>query len=75
MCEAWKLQGKEMWAKVGKLCVRKHPRAPTIRALFDERATRAALAFLREAKVGQSVTIPPPRPHAGRGEEGPGPPP
>ena len=32
---------------------------PTIRALFDRRATRAVLAFFRETEVGIFVSAPP----------------
>ena len=36
----------------------KHPKAPRIALLNDERATKAVLSFLRKMKVGQMVTIP-----------------
>ena len=43
-----------LWKEVGKACQWKHPRAPTVRLLFqDERATPAVLSFLRDTKVGR----------------------
>ena len=48
-CEGW--SGGRGW---------KHPRAPFVRLLFqNERATPAALTFLREIKVGRVVTLAP----------------
>ena len=42
----------------GKRCARKHSRAPPAAPLFnDEQATRAVLSFLRDTKVGPTVTI------------------
>ena len=58
-CEEWKPQGKEMWSRVRRPCGCKHHREPAIRALFDERATRAVLTFLRETKVGIFVSTAP----------------
>ena len=46
---------------IGKACRWKHPRAQTVRLLFeDQRATPAVLHFLRETKVGRVVTLAPP---------------
>lgn len=36
----------------GKDCEWKHPRAPVVRRLWDERATEAVLEFLAETRVG-----------------------
>ena len=54
-------QIKELWRSVGKVCEWKHPRAPSVRLLFqDERATPAVLTFIREIKVGRVVILAPP---------------
>ena len=59
-CEAWRPQIQELWKEVGKRRGWKHPRALRMALLFkDERATKAALSFLRKTRVGQMVTIPP----------------
>ena len=60
-CRAREIQIRELWRSVGKACKWKHPRAPTVRLLFeDERATPAVLNFLRDTKVGHMVTLAPP---------------
>ena len=42
---------------MGKACEWKHPRAPTVRLLFeDDRATPAVLDFLRDTRVGRVFT-------------------
>ena len=42
-------------------CEWKHPRAPTIRLLFqDGGATPAVLIFLRDTRVGKTVALAPP---------------
>ena len=57
---AWAAQVKKLWRSVGKVCEWKHPRAPSVRLLFqDERATPAVLTFLRETKVGRVVILAP----------------
>ena len=66
-CAAWRPQIQELWKQVGKRCGWKHPRAPRVALFFDdERATKAALSFLRKPRVGQAITIPP---RDGGGEE------
>ena len=48
---------EESW----KACERKHPRAPSIKTLFQgDRAAPAVLTFLRETKVGRMITLAPP---------------
>lgn len=42
-------------------CNERGIRAPTTRVLFDERAAKVVLTFLRETKIGQFVTNPPKR--------------
>ena len=57
-CRAWATPIEELWRSVGRDCEWKHPRAPTVRVLFqEERATPAVLAFLRDTKVGRMVTL------------------
>ena len=47
-----------MWKSIGKACEREHPRAPSVRLLFQvDRATPAVLTFLVEAKVGKMVSL------------------
>ena len=58
-CKACKTQTKDV-EKAGTCCEWKHRRAPRV-ALppSGERATEAALSFLRDAKVRRAVTTPP----------------
>ena len=60
-CRAWATQIRELWRSVGGACEWKRPRAPSIRLLFqDKHATPAALAFLRDTKIGRMITLAPP---------------
>lgn len=66
-----------MWKRMGKACGWGHPRAPSFRLLWDERAMEAVLEFLRDTKVGYMVTVRVPEEEGldSEGEEaGPGPP-
>ena len=59
-CRAWAAQIKELWRSIGKACEWKHPRAPTVRLLFqNERANPAVLTFLRDTMVGGMVALVP----------------
>ena len=58
-CRAWARQAREMWKDIGKACGWKHPRAPSVRLLWKEKATDAVLAFLRDTRVGCMVTLRP----------------
>ena len=40
-----------MWKDIGKVCGWRHPRAPSVRLLWKEKAAEAVLAFLRDTKV------------------------
>ena len=72
-CRAWKPQITRLWKDIGNGCGWKHPRTPSVKWLWKEKATEAVLEFLRDTRVGK----PPP---AGGGEDtdreegGPGPP-
>ena len=41
-----------MWKDAGEACEWKHPRAPSVRLLWDVRAAWAVLKFLRTTRVG-----------------------
>lgn len=47
-CEASAPQSKTLWRSVGKASVRKHPRAPWIKSLFEEE---------KATKVGEMVSL------------------
>ena len=50
------------------MCAWKHPRAPSVRKIFDdERTTEVVLTFLRDAEVGCMVSLAPPE--EGEGED------
>ena len=61
-----------------RACAWKHPRAPSVRKIFDdERTTEVVLTFLRDAEVGCMVSLAPPEEEEGvdeweeeEGEEG-----
>ena len=77
-CRAWPPQARRMWRDIGKVCGWRHPRAPSVRLLWDGRATEAVLDFLRDTRVGCLVALRrPPEERGDDGEEeesGPGPP-
>ena len=50
-CRAWAPQAR-MWKEIGKACEWKHRRTPSVRFLWDGRATEAVLEFLRTTMVG-----------------------
>ena len=41
-----------MWKDIGEACEWEHPRIPSVRPLWDGRATEAVLEFLRTTRVG-----------------------
>ena len=49
-----------MWKRVEKACRWEHPRPPSVRRVFHERATVAVLDFLRDTRVGCIVSLSPP---------------
>ena len=68
-----------MWKKIGEECRWKHPRAPSIKHLWKDKATDAGLEFLRDTRMRYLVTARRlSREEEGEGEEneedGPGPP-
>lgn len=70
-----------MWAKIGKAlaCGWKHPKAPSAKHLWKDKATDAVLEFLKVTRVECLVTVGRlPRGEEGEGKEnegdGPGPP-
>ena len=79
-CPAWAGQARVMWKRIERLCEWKRPRAPSVRAMFqNQRATPAVLTFLRDTRVGRMVSVTPQgdgrREKDSEGEEGgPGPP-
>ena len=57
-CQAWRAQRDKTWRSVGKACRWKHPRAPSVRALFqNDEATPAVRAFLRKTRVGRMANL------------------
>ena len=55
-----------MWKEIGGACGWMHLRVPSVRNMSgDERATEAALTFLRDTKAGRTVAIAPPLEEAG----------
>ena len=57
-CRAWAPQAKKLWKEIGKACEWKHPRAPAVRLLFQDRRTiPAVLCFLRDTEVGRMITL------------------
>ena len=68
-----------MWKETGRACEWKRLRTPSVRLLWDGRATKAVLDFLRTTRVGSIGTerVPPEEEEGevSEGEEGgPGPP-
>ena len=77
-CPAWRPQTRRLWKDIGKALRWKRPRAPSVRYLWEGKATDAVLEFLRTTRVGcRGLGRVPPE---DRGEEvngeegGPGPP-
>ena len=67
-CRVWPAQSGGMWRGVEKACGWKHPRAPSVRRLFDRgRAAPTVLAILRGTEIGRMVTPGSPK---GEGREG-----
>ena len=59
-----------MWRSVGKAGGWKQPRAPSLRALFqNDKATTAVPTFLRETRVGRTVNLTPLEEEEGGREE------
>ena len=74
-------QARRMWAKIGKVpaCGWRHPKSPSAKHLWKDKATEAVLEFLKGTRVGCLVTVRRlPREEEGEGkeneEDGPGPP-
>ena len=49
---AWAPQQRRLWRRIGRDCGWKHPRAPAVKWLWEERATEAVLAFSADTRVG-----------------------
>ena len=77
-CPAWRPQTRRLWKDVGEALGWKEPRAPSVRYLWEGKATDAVLEFLRTTRVGCTGVgrVPPEeRGEDESGEEGgPGPP-
>ena len=77
-CRAWAPQARKLWKEIGRACEWEHPRAPSIRLLWDGRATEAVLEFLRTTRVGCTGVERVPPEGEGKDNEGekgrPGPP-
>ena len=57
---AWAGQARVMWKRIWRLCERRGPVVPSVRAMFGHsRATPAVLTFLRETRVGRLVSLAP----------------
>ena len=54
---AWAPQARKLWKDVGKACGGKHPRAPAVKWLADERALEVVLSFLWDTRVGEMVAV------------------
>ena len=52
--------------------MQKHPRAPSIRRMLDERVTVAVLDFLRDTRTGCMVSLAPPAEEEGECEDSEG---
>ena len=75
---SWTEQRRRLWKDVGEACEWEHPRAPSVKLLWDVRAAGAVLEFLRTTRVGcigVGRILPEGRGEETDGEEGgPGPP-
>ena len=56
-CRAWAPQARKMWKTTGKACGWKHPKAPSVRHLWEGEATETVLDFLRDTRVGCMVNV------------------
>ena len=45
-----------LWERIGKVCKWQHPRAPSVRWLWKEKATEAVLEFPEDTRVGCRVS-------------------
>ena len=77
-CPAWRPQTRRLWKDIGEACRWERPRAPSVRYLWEGKATSAVLEFLRTTRmgyVGIGKVPPEDRGENEEGEEGdPGPP-
>ena len=77
-CPAWRPQTRRLWKDIGEALRWKRPRAPSVRYLWEEKATDAVLEFLRTTRRGcrgLGRVSPEDRGEDESGEEGgPGPP-
>ena len=55
-CWAWAPQIRRLWKRIGRDYQWQHPRAPSVRWLWDERATEVVLECLGDTKVGCRVS-------------------
>ena len=53
VCRAWHTQISRLWKEIRKACGWNHPRAPSVRWLWKEKATEAVLEFLGSTRVVQ----------------------
>ena len=51
-CPAWRPQTRRLWKDIGEALGWKRPRAPSVRYLWEGKATDAVLEFLRTTRVG-----------------------
>ena len=59
-CPAWAGQARAMWKRIGRLCEKRGPVTPSVRAMFgDQRATPEVLTFLRDTRVGKMISLAP----------------
>ena len=55
-CQAWLQQIRWFWKDRGKAFGWKHPRAPSVKWLWKEKATEAVLGYLTDTRVGRIST-------------------
>ena len=69
-CRAWAPQIRRLWRRIGKDCRWQHPRVPSVRWLWEERATDAVLEYPGDTAVGCKVSPGRVRVDEGRDVEG-----
>ena len=55
-CRAWAPQIRRLWRRIGKDCRWQHPRAPSVRWLWEERAIEEVLEYLGDTRLGCRVS-------------------
>ena len=50
-------QARKVWKAIEKACGWKHPKAPSVKHLWEDKATEAVLDLLRDTRVGCMVNV------------------